>query len=65
MGLFSWSIKTALIRVDPNSMPRIAFPASMVDFASAYHITEVFHGAIFLCIHFFDEYVTVDSRIFF
>ena len=34
MGLFSWSIKTALIRVDPNSMPRIAFPAWMVDFAS-------------------------------
>ena len=27
MGLFSWSIKTALIRVEPSSIPRMALPA--------------------------------------
>jgi len=33
--------------------------------APVYHITEVFHGGIFLCIHFFDEYDAVDGKIFF
>jgi hypothetical protein len=30
MGLFSWSMSTALIRVEPNSIPKMAFPASIV-----------------------------------
>ena len=36
------SIRTAFIRVEPSSIPRIALPASMVDFASNFMLKPIF-----------------------